>query len=205
VEIFIMVKKMFCVIACLWLAGCSIVPKNSESTAPPSPISSNFLVTIYPGLGENFNPDPKLTDEELDYLTQLNQSCVIQVGRMHGKLKTMGEHGLTIGALNGIFGAFGANLAFDLSFLDYLTYIGLNAFGAGTANGKITFDQAVQIAEGYCMTGMVGKAAELDGELRRIFIIPMPVGYADLPEVSDEPAPTFSGGNGTTRTPLPPL
>jgi hypothetical protein len=65
---------------------------------------------------------------------------------------------------------------------------------------------ALNVAHGYCMTGMVYKADRLEGKMSRLQITPLYVGNAKLPVVSDAPAPTFQKKTtgGGEFIPLPP-
>lgn len=175
--------------------------KNAQSTY-------HYKVDIYPGLDENFDPNPRLTLAEYNQLVQLDWYCAKKVDELSGQFGEMSKQGLTYGAFQGVLGALGAKLAFGgvINAVDYLAYIGMTGLGGGLAGGKITYDAALNIAHGYCMTANVYKADELEGKLRRITITPILSGKAKLPEVSEVPAPMYknNGGNGKSVPPPPP-
>ncbi len=173
-------------------------PALYKSTAdiPKGQSSYHWMPIIYPGVGEKFNPRPKLTLKEYNYLGQLDWYCADKVDALRPLfIEEMGKQGLTYGFLEAIIGGLGANLAFGPAapFGKYATYIGLTAGAGGLASGKLTVDMALSVAHGYCMTGMVYKADEIDGELKRIFIVPLYTGHVPLPEVSNDPAPKAKG------------
>lgn len=175
---------------------------------PPAPIQSldevpkdqstyHYKAFIYPGLDENFDPHPTLTLRELNQLRKLDWYCADQVNGISGRYREMAKQGMTNAVLQGIFGMLGAMAGFGSLIHpdDYLKYVGVTGFGGGLANGTITFDTALNVAHGYCMTGMVYKADELEGKLSRLFIVPFYVGKADLPPASDKAAPNYPARN----------
>ena len=173
---------------------------------PAGQFSHDYLVTIYPGLGKDFNPDPKLTLEEYNQLVQLDWYCTRQIDQFSGKPEEMVRQGLTYGGLEGFLGALGARLAFGpaVHAADYLIYIGATAGGGGLGSGKITYEMAMAVAHGYCMTGMVYKADELDRKLRRLFVVPVYTGKAKVPAVSDATEPRYPGARSGDFIPAPP-
>lgn len=206
------------------LAACAEMPSDGktmrggppEATMPALPKTVaevpagqktyHYKVDIYPGLDENYDPDPKLTLVEYRQIAQLDHFCAKRVDDLSGQLKEMLKQGGLYGGLQGIFGAMGAKLGFGslIRPMEYLTYIALTGFGGGLASGKITYDMMLAVAHGYCMTGMVYKADRLEGKLARIFITPLYTGEAKVPEVSDKPAPTYLRGSGERFIPPPP-
>lgn len=189
-------------------------PPPPPVEAPPPPPAKNvadgvstyhYMVNIYPGVGDKFDPNPTLTLDEFNQLGQLDWYCARQVENLKGQAREMTKQAGLYGALQGILGAAGYALGFG-SIIEperYLAAIGLTAAGGGLASGKITFDTTLNVAHGYCMTGMVYKADELEGKLKRIFIVPIYTGQAKLPEVSDKPAPTFTREGGDSAPPPP--
>ena len=177
----------------------------SVSQVPVDQSTYHYKVNIYPGLDERFNPNPKLTLQEYNELGQLDWYCAKQVDELSGEFQEMLKQGVALGVLEGVFGAIGYRLGFGnlIKPSDYFAAIGLTGFGGGLANGWITYRLMLNTAHGYCMTGMVYKADELEGKLRRVFITPLYVGKAKLPHVSTEKPPQFSGQNGR-QLPLPP-
>ncbi len=178
---------------------------NTVSAVPESQSTYHYKVDIYPGLDENFDPDPKLTLTEYNQLTQLDWYCARKVGDMEGEMKEMLKQGVTYGGFQGFLGALGAKMAFGslIQPVDYLIYIGMTGLGGGLGSGKITFEMALNVAHGYCMTGMTYKADELEGKLRRIFIVPVYTGKARLPAVSEKPAPTYKLRSKKDISPFP--
>ncbi len=195
-------KKVFALVACLWLASCSSLNDTARAIEEGEENTSfHYQVIIYPGLDENFDPNPTLTLAELNQLKQLDEYCAVQtVEALAGLPKEMFRQGITFGLLNAIFGSLGAELAFGSTInpREYFEYFGMAGVGNGTASGINTYQQMENVVQGYCMTGMVYKADELEGKLRRIFIVPMYVGNAEMPEVGDKPAPNFRGGSATS-------
>lgn len=167
------------------------------TSAPAEPLSDGFshdyIVTIYPGLDEKFDPNPQLTFQEKRQLTQLDIYCTGQLDRFSGMFAEMAKQAIGYGVLEGLLGSLAAKWAFGpaIKAVDYMAYIGGTAAGGGLMSGKITYDMARAVAHGYCMTGMVYKADELDHKLRRIFIVPVYTGKARLPGVSDRRAPDY--------------
>ncbi|MFA5998053.1 MAG: hypothetical protein WC814_01545 [Candidatus Paceibacterota bacterium] len=182
-------------------------PKITTTAAevPAKQFTSRYKVLIYPGSGANFNPDPKLTPEEYTAISQFDWYCAKKAGEMEGEFNEMLKQGSTYGGFQGSLGALGYRLGFGslIQPVDYLIAIGLTAFGGGLGSGKITWETAVAVLQGYCMTGMVYKADELEGKLKRIWIAPLYVGGALLPEVSDAPEPTYSRMQRGYLPPLP--
>lgn len=175
---------------------------KSAADIPKGQSSYHWMPIIYPGLGEKFNPRPKLTLKEYNYLYQLDWYCADQTDKIRSLYaEEMGKQGLTYGAFQGILGTVGAMVGFGSAIqpAQYLSYIGFTGLGGGLASGKITVDMALSVAHGYCMTGMVYKADEIDGQLKRIFIVPLYTGHVPLPEVSDQPAPKGNGSSKVTK------
>ena len=208
-------RIVFTLLACFWLASCSslnntgrqIEASGSRAAESEPSTSFHYKVMIYPGLDENFDPNPKLTFTEFQQLRQLDEYCAVQTREtLAGLPKEMFRQGTIYSILQAVFGTIGAKLAFGsaIEASEYLTYLFGAGFGGGLANGMNTFQLAENVVQGYCMTMMVQKADDLESKLRRIIIVPMYVGSAEMPEVSDNPLPTFSGGSGTTRTTPPP-
>lgn len=205
----------------VFLGACTTNPPNTmrggpAEAAPPPPVkiaaevpknqfTSGYKVIPYPGSGANFNPKPKLTLDEYTILTQFDWYCAVQAGEMEGELKEMLKQGATYGGFQGVLGAIGYRMGFGNMIQpgDYLVAIGLTAFGGGLGSGKITFETAMAVLQGYCMTGMVYKADELEGKLKRLWIVPLYTGGARLPTVSDTPEPTYPDAQRGGIFPLP--
>jgi len=172
-------------------------PKTVKTMAdvPANQSTYHYEILIYPGTGDQFNPDPKLTLTEFSDISKFDWYCAREVSRLEGQFKEMVKQGGTYGAFQGSLGAIGARLAFGnlIRPLEYLQYMGMSGVGGGLASGVITYEQTLNVAHGYCMTGMVYKADELEGKLRRIFIVPLYAGSAKRPAVSEAPAPTYGG------------
>lgn len=179
---------------------------NDVSAVSEGQFTHHYRVDIYPGLDENFDPDPKLTLTEYNQLAQLDWYCSKKVGDLEGEIKEMLKQGGIYGGFQGLLGALGARIGFGSAIhpVDYLAYIGMTGLGGGLGSGKITFETMLNVAHGYCMTGMVYKADELEWKLRRIFIVPLHAGKSKLPGVSDAPAPGYSGARSGGFTPPPP-
>lgn len=183
-------------------------PKITTTAAevPANQFTSRYKVIIYPGSEENFNPDPKLSLQEYNILGQFDWYCAKKAGEMEGELEEMLKQGATYGGFQGVFGALGYRLGFGslINPGDYLLAIGLTAFGGGLGSGKITFKTAMAVLQGYCVTGMVYKADQLEGKLQRLFVAPLYVGGARVPTVSDTPAPMYRRGTSDRFIPPPP-
>jgi hypothetical protein len=166
----------------------------SVSEVPKGLSTYRYMTSIYPGLDENFNPDPKLTLTEWNEIAQFDWYATKETERLRGEFQEMLKQGVTLGVLEGILGAIGYRLGFGALIKpgDYFTAIGLTAAGGGLASGKIMADEVLSITHGYIMMLLVQKAGELEGKLRRIMIIPLFIGRASLPQVSDAPAPEYS-------------
>lgn len=208
-----MIKKLFrgfAVLATLLVvAGCAstgtgnLTMRGTKAEAtPPAPATSStqargashdYVVTIYPGVGQNFNPNPRMTLDEYNQLAQLDWYCTKKIEELSGTGNEMFRQGATYGGFQGFLGALGARLAFGsaISATDYLIYIGATGLGGGLGSGKISAEMARSVAHGYCMTGMIYKADQLEGKLSRLFVIPVYTGKAPIPAVSDAPAPQF--------------
>ena len=218
-----MLKKILALVAMLFLGACSTMKAGDVTmrggpaeAEPPKTIALasgvphdlrtyHYTVTIYPGVGKNFNPNPKLTLDEYNMLSQLDWYCARKTNEIDGKLAEMGKQGLTYGLFEGVLGALGYQWGFGSMIhpMAYFKAIGLTAAGGGLASGKITMDMALNVVHGYCMTGMVYKADEIENQLTRIFIAPFYAGTAKLSEVSDASAPTFPA-TGNRKFLLPP-
>lgn len=211
------------VLAVLFLGACASTGTNNlaigskePGVVPPAPVakaadvpagqySHDYWVLVYPGL-RKFDPNPRLTLEEYNQLVQLDWYCTKKVKEeFQGKAEEMVRQGLNYGALQGLFGGIAARLAFGpvIDAGQYLAYIGGAGFGGGLASGKVTYEMALSVAHGYCMTLMTYKADQLEGALSRIGVSPVYTGKAKIPVVSDEKAPTFSGGRGDRGMPPP--
>lgn len=166
---------------------------NSVDAVPVAQSTYHYKVDIYPGLDENFNPDPKLTLAEYNQISQLDWYCAKRVDELSGEFQEMMKQGITYGILEGVLGMFGMMIGFNPVAHPgaYLSYIGLTAAGGGLASGKVTFEETLNVAHGYCMTNMAYKADELEGKLRRVTFTPLYVGSAKLPTVSGASAPTY--------------
>lgn len=166
----------------------------------------DYWVIVYPGVGEKFNPNPRLTLTEYNHLVQLDWYCTKGVSEeFEGKGEEMIRQAITYGSFQGILGALGARLAFGpmIGAADYLAYIGMTGVGGGLGSGKITYEMALSVAHGYCMTLMTYKADRLEGALGRIAISPVYTGKARVPSVSDAPAPSYPNA-GRAGAVLPP-
>lgn len=172
---------------------------------PKNQFTSRYKVVVYPGSEEKFNPNPSLTLQEYNILSQFDWYCAKQAGEMEGELKEMLKQGATYGGFQGVFGALGYKLGFGslINPGEYLIAIGLTAFGGGLGSGKITFETAVAVLQGYCVTGMVYKADQLEGKLSRLWIVPLYTGGARVPAVSNTPAPVYSDTRSRRIAPLP--
>lgn len=179
---------------------------KTVSEIPAAQSSYHYVVLIYPGLDENFDPDPKLVLTEYNQISQLDWYCAKNVDRVKGQAEEMLKQGGTYGGFQGILGALGYQLGFGslIKPMDYLIAIGLTGVGGGLGSGKITFDMALNTLHGYCMTGMVYKADALEGKLSRVFISPLYTGSAKIPEVTDKVVPTYPARNKAGYVPPPP-
>ncbi|OGG76342.1 hypothetical protein A2950_01565 [Candidatus Kaiserbacteria bacterium RIFCSPLOWO2_01_FULL_55_19] len=209
------------IVAMLGLTACGTNPPNTMrgqpaeenppkaiaavAEVPASQFTSRYKVVIYPGSEEKFNPKPSLTLKEFNILSQFDWYCAKQASEMEGELQEMLKQGATYGGFQGVFGALGYKLGFGslINPGDYLIAIGLTAFGGGLGSGKITFETAMAVLQGYCVTGMVYKADQLEGKLSRLWIVPLYTGGARVPAVSNRPAPTYSDTRGRRIAPLP--
>lgn len=207
------------VLLALLLGACAHVPMGDSSQdgrslglvpramdVPSGETTRDYIVMVYPGVGKNFNPNPKLTLEEHNDIAQLDSYCSAQTERLSGRLKEMAKQGLTYAVLEGLLGSAAARWAFGpaISVAQYFKYIAGTAAGGGLANGTITFDMAKAVTHGYCMTLMTYKADELEGQLKRIGIVPLYTGEAKLPPTGSEPAPKFEHSGREAYLPLPP-
>gem|GEM_PF-4936648 len=180
---------------------------NSISAIPTGQSTYHYKIDIYPGLDDKFDPNPKLTLAEYNQISQLDWYCAKRVDELGGRFQVMLKQGVTYGILQGILGTAGAMIGFGSSIRpsEYLAYIGMTGLGGGLASGTITYDMMLNVAHGYCMTSQVYKADELEGKLKRITIVPLYTGNADLPSVSNAPAPTYSRAREEGFVPPPPL
>ena len=183
-------------------------PPKPVANAAAVPLKLNthrYKINIYPGLDEKFDPNPTLTPTEFNELSQLDYYCTLQTEKIRGRLEEVVHSGFKYGAFEGVLGMLGTMLGFGSHVhpLAYLAYIGLTGAGGGMANGEDKFEMVLAVAQGYCMTGMVYKADELERKLRRIFITPFYAGEADLPKVSDKPAPTYPNASDVAPPPMP--
>ncbi len=196
--------------------GAEPAPIGSVSLAdiPLETSTWRYHTVIYPGVtDETFDPNPTLTVEEYNQLKRLDWYCAREAGKFSGAFSEITDTAVLYGVLQGAMGALGSYIGFGglINPEDYLAQIGFTAAGGGAANGIEKVNYAIAILHGYCMTGMVYKANELEGKLRRIWIIPMSVGEGLLPEVSNRPAPIFRRKGSSkpvqeegTRPPPPP-
>lgn len=195
--------------------GAEPAPVESVSLAdiPLETSTWRYHVIIYPGVTDlTFDPNPTLTTEEYNQLKRLDWYCAREATKFSGAFEEVADTAALYGVLQGVMGALGTYIGFGnlINPEDYLAQIGFTAAGGGAANGVEKVNYAIAILHGYCMTGMVYKANELEGKLRRIWIVPMSVGEGLLPEVSARPAPVFRRKSGQptqeqgTRPPPPP-
>ena len=212
-EVLSMFKKLFqglAVLATLLVvAGCvstgtgNLTMRGGKAEATPPALATrateakgethDYIVTLYPGVGQNFNPNPRMTLDEYNQLAQLDWFCTKKVEELSGTGNEMFRQGATYGGFQGFLGALGARLAFGpaVNAADYLLYIGATGLGGGLGSGKISAEMARSVAHGYCMTGMIYKADQLEGKLSRLFVIPVYTGKAPVPVVSDASAPAY--------------
>lgn len=182
-------------------------PPKAVKTAevPEQQFTQHYKVLIYPGLDDKYDPNPKLPILQYNQLRQIDHYCALQVKDLEGEIREMLKQGGTYAVLEGILGSLGAKAAFGSMIrpLEYVQYIGATALGGGLASGKITYDQTVAMAHGYCVTLTAYKADELEGKLRNISIIPLYSGGAKRPAVTDELPPVYTKGNAGFLAPPP--
>ena len=221
-------RNVFCWIAilmaiALMASGCAslsagnVTMRNTKAEdTPPARVSTisgvpadqstyHYKVTVYPGLDENFDPNPKICLAEYNQLVQLDWFCAKEVDQLAGEFQEIATQAIAYGVVDGLMTMIGMKLGFNLEHVGgYFTYGGLAGAGGGAVNGWITYRETLNVAHGYCMTGMLQKAAELEGKLRRITVTPLYVGNAKLPTVSAAPVPTYPKQNKDGGSFLPP-
>ena len=181
-------------------------PLEKVEDAPKEAWTNYYAVTLYPGTDENFDPNPTLTLQEWNRLSQFNVYCGLRTKETEGRMKEMLGNGVTYGVFQGIFTALGAAWGFGsaVQAVDYLRYAGVAGFGGGMASGTITHTLALRVFHGYCITMQVYKADRLEGKLSRVSVIPIYSGTVPMPKVSDKPEPTFRRSLGSQQPIAPP-
>lgn len=184
-------------LAVVLLDGCANIGATAEEREikvaksvgeiPTHETTDKYLIVKYPGRGASYNPNPALTLEEHNDISQFNQYCTLQAAKLQGRGSEMVKQGALYGVLQGVFTAIGAQWGFGsiISPSAYFKYAGSSGFGGGLANGSVTFDSARRILKGYCMTLVLSDANNIDNVDWGIHAVPVYAGEAPMPVTSD--------------------